>query len=585
MEMEIFHVSMDASCASYLALGSEKVDDRQTARRRTPSPILGKRRRQGSYEEHSARYDETSSADTNSVDRSDMLQANETTRDELVVEHLEDHIRTSQRWLREIRAENSSSSHSTTSTSIDSGNTGIFDSHDRGDRSELLDMASELLHVSAVATSQDRHVRLATAAANFLPFRRHMVHKFHLEIDIPGTESPVESSPNNDLGDSGMKQQEFVAEPLSGLSAQVDYTELVRTLHSDSIVPDSCPVPVLHENEDLVEHTNFGSVSTDLTSSQQNCGGQVSVKTDHVSDTSILEDRERSMDRDIDLNQSFRFWTRPPKASSLAIANQQHVRLASSPPLSSPHGHSHPLSSPSKLTDQHTPIQADEPLSQQSSFTSPDRIPTRIPAFGPTLSLAQLLGTEDLHEVYYPPGSTSSTESGSDASENMRLLPGGSYESSPTTKVKIVTRTLKKQMDVAFRRKDYYTPRARCVRSRPADEHQEWPPDQLERGYWRVDVSTWPTNDKIKFWQNITQAIRAGRIGWIGAVVEGVNEIGKGDVVRVYCFGGAVVHIWVFLFAMSNRRTVKDVQWIDGVGRTVVEVGEERPAGMGKTQV
>ncbi|KAK9368483.1 hypothetical protein V1509DRAFT_623049 [Lipomyces kononenkoae] len=599
--MEILHVSVDASPTSHPPLELDR-DNRHSAQRRTPSPVLGKRRRwQGSYHHDDVGYDKHSSFDTSSDN-------DETTRDELVVEHLQDHVRTSQRWLSQIRVENSSSSHSTTSTSIDSGNSRILDSRPpTDDRSEF----PELPDVSAVATTQDRHVRLATAAANFSPFRRHMVHKFRLEICIHSkNESLVESSVADDShawtkekDDSaygaeskrldGVSLTEERTKSLSELSPpKVDYTDLIRTWHSDSIVPDSCPVPVLLENEDLrTERSTPASVSNDLTGpidaqaethdwkSKQDCPGQGSILTTHEdSDTS---NQERSMCNDIDLSQSLRFWTRPPKISSLEVANQKHVLPPASPPKSSSHhGYSNTQAQSLKLTDAHnTPIQTNESSSQQSSFTSPDRIPTRIPVFGATLSLAQLLGKEDPHEVYYPPESNS-TDSGSDASENMGT--NGSSE----TKVKIVTRTLKKQMDVAFRRKDYYTPRARCVRVRADDrDRQEWPPDQLERGYWRVDVSSWLTNEKMKFWDNITQAIRAGRIGWIGAVVEGVNEIGKGDVVRVYCFGGAVVHVWVFLFAMSNRRTVKDVQWIDGVGRTVIEVGEELPIGMVETKV
>ncbi|KAK9384728.1 hypothetical protein V1515DRAFT_610486 [Lipomyces mesembrius] len=644
--MEIFHVSTSASQSySNGPQGSGQFIP-QSAAKHTPSSIFGKRRRHGSsYHYHNSRPEEHSSIKINAIERgADTVQADvdqETTRHELTCEHLLDHIREDQRWLSQIPAENTSSSHSTTSTSIDSGNSvhnnlncSSFVGPGGVDRSEFLSIPSELSDVVAVATTQDRHVRLAAAAANFVPFRRHLVHEFRLDMGICSHESQAEeSSGHNDvsekkdnqiygdepksigLGDaSGVKDQLLIAwtstPSQSDISPKVNYTELIRTLHSDSIVPGSCPDSDPLGYEDLhPKDTTYGAVGCELAGSlvaldqqhdlrflKQDCRGQESNTATHALDASSLEKPEQSIRRDIDLSQSFRFWTPPPRASSLPPAHEHQIPPPSSPPLTCQQGHRQP-SSPPKLALPQTPIPEYGSLSQQSSFTSPDRIPTRIPVFGATLSLARLLGKEDSHAVYYPPDSTS-TDNGSDGSEkhdrtfslvaSLSSLTGPSCSSKK--KIKIVTKTLKKQMHVAFRRKDYYTPRARCVRFRPKDSdryindsQQEWPPDKLERGYWRVDVSNWPANEKMKFWDNITQAIRAGRIGWIGAVVEGESEIGNGDIVRVYCFGEAVVHIWVFLFAMSDRRTVKDVQWIDGVGRTVIEVGEERPTHIEET--
>ncbi|KAK9331595.1 hypothetical protein V1520DRAFT_337202 [Lipomyces starkeyi] len=643
--MEIFHVSTSAS-QSYSSgpQGSGQFIP-QSAAKPTQRSILGKRRRQGSsYRCHNCRPEEHSSIEINAIERgADTVQADvdqETTRDELTCEHLLDHIREDQRWLSQIPVENSSSSLSTTSTSVDWGNSvhnnlnrsSNFSAPGGVDRSEFLSIPSEISDVVAVATTQDRHVRLAAAAANFIPFRRHIVHEFRLDMAIRSHESQVEESSGHDdvsekkdnqicggepeskgQGDvSGVNDQVLIGgtsrPSQSEISPRVNYTELIRTLHSDSIVPDSCPGSVPPGYDDMhSKDTTYGSVGSGLAGSRmvsdqqhdfgfskQDCRNQETITATHALDTSPLEKPEQSIRHDIDLSQSFRFWTAPPKALSIQPAHEHHSPPPSSPPLTCHHDHPQP-SSPSRPALPQTPI----PLSQQSSFTSPDRIPTRIPVFGATLSLAQLLGKGHPHTVYYPPDSSSS-DNGSDGSDkhNLTFSSGGSLSSltesscSSKKKIKIVTKTLKKQMHVAFRRKDYYTPRARCVRFRPNDSdrymkgsQQEWPPDKLERGYWRVDVSTWPTNEKMKFWDNITQAIRAGRIGWIGAVVEGESEIGNGDVVRVYCFGEAVVHIWVFLFAMSDRRTVKDVQWVDGVGRTVIEVGEERPTHIDETGV
>ncbi|KAK9322474.1 hypothetical protein V1517DRAFT_323242 [Lipomyces orientalis] len=645
--MEILHVSASAShsqsqVSSHVPRGTGQLIPQCT------TSILGKRRRLGDYSYHNVRLAEDSSSELNSIvwgeDSVESDADQDTARDELVPEHLLDRIREDQLLLSQIHGDRSPLSHSTTSTSVDSGNGGNYNNLNRspnakgagdGDKRDFLSTVSGLLEVSAVATTQDRYVRLAAAAASFMPCRRHFLHSFH--VDVRGFELQAEESSGyydgsekadnqicegeperKRLGGVGPVKEHIVLEPMSArssrseISPKMDYTDLIRTLHSDSTIPDSCPGSVgghedVHQEDtvDAVVLCKFASSRVDqhdASSSNQIRRGPVSSTATGEPEISPLGNKEL-VRHDIDLSESFRFWNPPPKGSSLALAGKQSDAPPSPPPLT--HHQSHPqYLSPSSLAPPQTPVQTCRSLSQQSSFTSPDRIPTRMPLFSATLSLAQMLGKERAHAVYYPPDS-SSTDNGSDGSEDHNLRSSAAaflssrseQKCSPRAKIKVVTKTLKSQMHIAFKKKDYYTPRARCVRflpdepdgcidgSRKPGSVNQWPPEKLERGYWRVDVSTWPTNEKMKFWDNITQAIRAGRVGWIGAVVEGSNENGNGEIVRVYCFGGAVVHIWVFLFAMSDRRTVTNVQWIDGVGRTVIEVGEEVPTETAETEV
>ncbi|KAJ8101457.1 hypothetical protein POJ06DRAFT_97386 [Lipomyces tetrasporus] len=638
--MEILHVSASASHSQSQVSSHVPRGTPQSNASHNPTSILGKRRRLGDYYYHNARLVEDSSSEFNSsVCGEDSVESDadrDTARDELSREHLLDRIREDQFLLSQVHGDRSSLSHSTTSTSVDSGNSGNYSNLNRssnaagsgdGDKRDFLSTISGLSEVSAVATTQDRYVKLAAAAASFVPCRRHFVHKFH--VDVRGFELPADKSigysdasektdsqvyegepERRRLDGIGHVKEHTLVEPMSArssgseISPKMDYSELIRTLHSDSVIPDSCPGSVAFGHEEMYEEDTTDALALcnlassrveqhDASSSTQTRRGPVSTTATGEPDIQPFDNNELVL-HDIDLSHSFRFWNPPPKYSSLALAGKPCVAPASSPPLT--HHQSHPQNlSPSNLAPPRTPVQACRSSSQLSSFTSPDRIPTRMPLFGATLSLAQMLGKDHPHAVYYPPDS-SSTDNGSDASEDHNLRSsGGAFLSSrteprcsPRAKIKIVTRTLKKQMHIAFRKKDYYTPRARCVRFLPDERdgcidgsrklgENQWPPEKLERGYWRVDVSTWPTNEKMKFWDNITQAIRAGRLGWIGAVVEGANENGNGEIVRVYCFGGAVVHIWVFLFAMSDRRTLTNVRWIDGVGRTVIEVGEEVP--------
>jgi hypothetical protein len=36
-----------------------------------------------------------------------------------------------------------------------------------------------------------------------------------------------------------------------------------------------------------------------------------------------------------------------------------------------------------------------------------------------------------------------------------------------------------------------------------------------ERGYWRIDISSWPETDKLDFWKRMRKVVEGGRFGWI----------------------------------------------------------------------
>ena len=39
--------------------------------------------------------------------------------------------------------------------------------------------------------------------------------------------------------------------------------------------------------------------------------------------------------------------------------------------------------------------------------------------------------------------------------------------------------------------------------------------EDWERGFWRVDLKSWPEYEKLEFWTKLKKAIEAGRFGWI----------------------------------------------------------------------
>ena len=41
-------------------------------------------------------------------------------------------------------------------------------------------------------------------------------------------------------------------------------------------------------------------------------------------------------------------------------------------------------------------------------------------------------------------------------------------------------------------------------------ELEDW-----ERGFWKVNISSWPEMEKLEFWKRMRKAVESGRFGWI----------------------------------------------------------------------
>ena len=39
--------------------------------------------------------------------------------------------------------------------------------------------------------------------------------------------------------------------------------------------------------------------------------------------------------------------------------------------------------------------------------------------------------------------------------------------------------------------------------------------EDWERGFWKVNLSSWPETEKLEFWKRMRKAIESGRFGWI----------------------------------------------------------------------
>lgn len=46
-------------------------------------------------------------------------------------------------------------------------------------------------------------------------------------------------------------------------------------------------------------------------------------------------------------------------------------------------------------------------------------------------------------------------------------------------------------------------------------KHQTRELEDWERGYWRVNLFTWPAEEKLEFWRKMKKAVESGRFGWI----------------------------------------------------------------------
>ncbi|KAJ9646535.1 hypothetical protein H2199_002584 [Coniosporium tulheliwenetii] len=100
----------------------------------------------------------------------------------------------------------------------------------------------------------------------------------------------------------------------------------------------------------------------------------------------------------------------------------------------------------------------------------------------------------------------------------------------------------------------------------------------VERGYWHLDPSTWPPDIQADFWRIVGDNIPHGNCGWnVWCTREASSEFpasaeiqsrGGLGVIRFWCWGEIVGHVWAFL-VVASRRWVKwtGARWVAGRGR------------------
>lgn len=90
-----------------------------------------------------------------------------------------------------------------------------------------------------------------------------------------------------------------------------------------------------------------------------------------------------------------------------------------------------------------------------------------------------------------------------------------------------------------------------------------------ERGCWCFNLRPWPTQLRRDFFDFLAKMIEAGRAGWGTWCMREPCSLA----VQVFCWGEAVRHIYLMLYAASRSKVRKlGLQWVDAEGEVVVQM-------------
>jgi hypothetical protein len=105
-------------------------------------------------------------------------------------------------------------------------------------------------------------------------------------------------------------------------------------------------------------------------------------------------------------------------------------------------------------------------------------------------------------------------------------------------------------------------------------------PEMDERGFWRIETSSWPRKIQHQFWTSMVTHIRKGHFGW-GITMhreprlfdDGTIDDSELGLVRLYCWGELVEHTYLFLWLSSAGKVLNSgLQWIDADNLVVVHM-------------
>ncbi|RDA93085.1 hypothetical protein CP533_4079 [Ophiocordyceps camponoti-saundersi (nom. inval.)] len=95
--------------------------------------------------------------------------------------------------------------------------------------------------------------------------------------------------------------------------------------------------------------------------------------------------------------------------------------------------------------------------------------------------------------------------------------------------------------------------------------------DPLERGYWLVDCTAWPADERAETWVFLSNYLGSGLAGWGVWCRRSVDPVH--DSIRLYCWACVAKHTYLLLYLASGRRVkASGASWYDAEGVVVIEV-------------
>ena len=100
--------------------------------------------------------------------------------------------------------------------------------------------------------------------------------------------------------------------------------------------------------------------------------------------------------------------------------------------------------------------------------------------------------------------------------------------------------------------------------------------DQDERGCWVVETSAWPHTIRSQFWTLLAEHVGRGRLGWGITLHREPARSYELGLVRLYCWGEVVEHIWLALWLCSDGKvSVSGSKWVDAEENVVIRMTKE----------
>ncbi len=107
----------------------------------------------------------------------------------------------------------------------------------------------------------------------------------------------------------------------------------------------------------------------------------------------------------------------------------------------------------------------------------------------------------------------------------------------------------------------------------------------LERGHWCIDTISWESGLQHDFWSYLGEFIKAGTAGWgvscfrsspvedDGRIAETISKDAQLGVVKIYCWGEIVGHVYLLAFVASKSKVKKiGAKWVDASEQVVVQM-------------